>query len=122
LQVDAGPVVEEAPPLRIETHEIEIIREVSPRLREDALQNARHGEDRGTHVEAKAVLVQHRGLAADPGIFVVERHRMTAGRRDAGRRQPAESTADHGDRSCLSVQRSVLPPGIRMRFARAQLL
>ena len=54
LQVDLRAVVEEAAPLRIEPHEIEIIGEVAPGFREDALQHPRHGQDRRAHVEAEA--------------------------------------------------------------------
>ena len=103
LQVDPRAVVEEAAPLRIEPHEVEIIGEVAAGFREDALQHPRHGEDRRAHVEAEAVLVQNRRLAADPGILVVEGDLVSAGRRDTGRRQSAQSSADDRNRSPLSV-------------------
>ena len=108
LQVDLRAVVEEAAPLRIEPHEVEIVGEVASGLREDALQHARHGEDRRPHVEAEAVFVQHRRLAAEPGVLVVKRDLMAARGRDAGGRQAAQSSADDCNRSTLSAH-DVLP-------------
>jgi hypothetical protein len=99
LQVDLRAVVEEAAPLRIEAHEFDIIREIAAGLREDALQHPRNRQDGRPHVEAEAAVVQHRRLAAEPGVLVVQCHLVTARRRDAGGRQTAKSPADDGNRS-----------------------
>ena len=104
-------VVEEAAPLRIEPHEIEIIGEVASGLGEDAFQHPRHGQDRRAHVEAEARFVENRRLAAEPGILVVKRDPMAARRRDAGRRQSAQVLRRRPQPN--SLERSRHPPAWR---------
>ena len=97
-QVEHIAVVEEAAPLRVEPHQVELARDVDAGFGEHALQDARHGEDGGAHVEPKTVLFQHRRLAAEPFIGLEQHHPMPAsGQRDR-RGQAAEPAADDADR------------------------
>ena len=64
-------------------------------------------EDRRPHVEAVAVGLQDRRLAAQPGVFSKSDDRVAARRQRAGRRQPAQSAADHADPSGLVVASSL---------------
>ena len=90
-------------------HEVEIVVQVAPGFGEDALEHARHGEDRRPHVEAEAAFVQHRRLAAEPGVLVVEGDPVAARRADAGGRQSPEPAADDRDRNCPSLHAVLLP-------------
>ena len=98
LQVEHGAVVEEAAPLRVEPAQVEVVVHVPPGFLEDALQHGRDGQDGRPHVEAEAVLFQHRRLAAEPGVLVEQDHLVAARRQRAGRGQAAQPGADHADR------------------------
>jgi hypothetical protein len=57
----------------------------------------RQGQDRRPHVEAKAAILQHRRLAAEPGVLLEQLDRVAARGERAGGGQPAQSAADDGD-------------------------
>ena len=96
-EVEHRAVGEEAPPLRVEPDEVEVVVEIATRLREDATKYARHREDRRPHVEPEAVGLEHGGLAAEPGVELQQRDLVAPRSQRAGRRQPAQPPADHAD-------------------------
>ena len=96
IQVERRAVVEEAPPLGVEGHEVKMILQFATRFGVDPLEHAGDRQDRRSHVESEALLGEHGRLAADPWILVAECHGVAAGRERAGRRQAAEAaTHDH---------------------------
>ena len=102
-QVQHGAILEEAAPLRVEAHQRHRAVQVAPGFGEDAAQHAGHGQDRRPHVEAEAALLQHRRLAAEPGILLQQHHAMTARRQHHRSRQPAQAPADHRDPSIADL-------------------
>ena len=74
--------------------QVEVLVQVAAGLGEDALEHPRHGQDRRPHVEAEPVLLQHRRLAAEPGVLLEQRRPVAAAGQGAGRRQAAEAAAD----------------------------
>ena len=70
LQIQNRAVIEEAAPLRIETDHVEIVTHVAPGFAEDTPQHRGLNQDRGAHIEAETLLLQHRGLATEPWILL----------------------------------------------------
>ena len=64
LEVQNGSVLEKAPPLRIQPNQLELLVDGTAGFGENALQHARHGQDRRTHVKSEALRIQHGGLTA----------------------------------------------------------
>ena len=98
LQIETAAVVEEAAPLRVEAPEVELLRHVLPGLSVDALQHARQCQDRWPHVEAEALLLQQRRLAAHPVVGLEKDHLVPAAGQSRSRSQAAEAASDHRDR------------------------
>ncbi len=96
-QVERRAVVEEAAPLGVEPDEVELAPEVAAGLGEDPPEHRGEGEDRRPHVEAEALRLQRRGLAAQPGVALEERHPVAARRQGGGRGEAAEPRADDAD-------------------------
>ena len=96
-EVERRAVVEEAAPLRIEPHEVEVILHARAGLGEDAAQHGRDGDDGRPHVEAEAVAGELRGLAAEPFVALEEDDLAPARGEHAGCGEAGESAADDAD-------------------------
>ncbi len=71
--------------------------EVLARFGEDPLQDLGHGEDRRPHIEAVALFLQNRGLAAQPGVLLEQGDVVSSGRQSAGRSQSTQTSANDSD-------------------------
>ena len=94
-QIERRAIGEEAPPLRVEPDQVECLIKISPGLGEDPPEDIRDREDRRPHVEAVTLLRKNRGLAADPGVLVAQRHRVATGGQRACGSQATEASPDH---------------------------
>lgn len=93
-QVEGRAILEEAPPLRVEAPEIEVVIEIAVGLGKDATQDRGKGEDRRSHVEPVAVLFEHGGFAAIPGVGFEQNDAVAPGAQGAGGRQSGEPAAN----------------------------
>ena len=106
-QIGLGAILEEAAPLWLQLDERQIGRQIAARLGEDATQHARHGQDGRAHVEAEVATpelgrggrgqVQHRRLAAEPGILLQDSDPVATGASNRGCSKPAQPGADDDD-------------------------
>ena len=65
LEIERRAVFEEAAPLRVEARQRDVVVKRAAGFREDAPQHVGQRDDRRAHVEAKPLLLEHDGFAAD---------------------------------------------------------
>ena len=105
-QVDARAVLVQAAPLRIQAHQRQVVLGSAATARDDAAHHLRHGQDGGTHVEAKPRLVEHVHLAAQMQVALHHGHLHARGAQLHRRGQTSQTTTHH-DRSLAHVTDSV---------------
>ena len=118
VQVERRAVVEERPPLRVERDQIQLVGQLAAGLGEDPLQHRRHQQDRRPHVEAVAVDLEHRGLAAEPVVLLEDDDLVAPRGQRAGRRQAASPPPITPIRPSLVV-RMGCPVSIASRISRS---
>lgn len=55
VKVKKGAILIETTPLRVEPDKVQVVAATSTCLRKDAMQDARHGKDGRSHIEAEAI-------------------------------------------------------------------
>ena len=99
LQVEDSAVGKEAAPLGIEATQLEHALEALSGLGEDAREDAGQGQDRRSHIEAKAAFLQHGRLAAEPVVLLEQPHLVAAPGKHDRSGKPRQPAADHHDGS-----------------------
>ena len=89
FQIQHRAVIEEAAPLRIETNHVEVVVHVAAGFAEDAPQHRGLNQDGGAHIEAETLLLEHRSLAAQPGILLEDLDLVAARGQRASGREPS---------------------------------
>jgi hypothetical protein len=96
-EVQHRAILEEAAPLRIEPHHVEVILHPAARLGEDAAQHGGNRDDGRAHVEAEAGAFELRSFAAEP-LVALEQDNLVAARGEcAGRGEAGKAAADDAD-------------------------
>ena len=75
-QIKHSGVFVEATPLRIKSHQVEIVGYLAPAAANDPAHDLRHGDDGRAHVELIALLAQHIHLAAEMTVALDDDHLM----------------------------------------------
>jgi hypothetical protein len=84
--------------LRVEPDQLQLLAKLPAGLGEDALEDARHGEDCRPHVEAEPPLLEPRRLAAEPVVLLEQHHLVPARREGARGGEPPEPAANDANR------------------------
>ena len=87
-QINRRAIVEEAAPLRVQPHHVDVVVQVLACLRKDLAQHRRLNQDRRPHIEPEALFAQLRCLTAQPGVLLKDLHLMPACRQRTSRREP----------------------------------